>query len=602
MFAVGVDFGRTSQAELDASLARLQEAQAGLPVDSPTITSEPVMGEYLYGKLLAYYNQTYASTEVTARNLRVRFFTDLSTGFAIQEHILGYAFGTPISNEGGGLVYDIVAALRDAASLQNQPADLIAFRESAGTIGSAHEHALWQQDGADAISAVRLLQVALEQGVDVYQIDASNRAQVLPLLTVDSGTMQAVTALLDAGRVVRIPARNLTVGSWQGIGYVAINPETGNSSDIIRGAIYSQEHTLRGGSVVNAILKLAAYALLVYSMMTGVAALVSAIVALLAAGTVLAVVGALALIGMALWGLSADIAILKALKEGALSSSRYILDTLVAMLVAKGLAKLVGVALKGVADSTPAVCPVGLVTTQGGCASDSTLRNIFGPYWDKLAGFLNRGELNLLSKVSNQSEAAERLILIEEKWGADRARGILNHPYYLEKGATGKVIAAVANAPSAPNQVVLVTNVANPNIGNFGWAYEFVEAGSASKRGLSLAGYDVQSPIRYQPLIMTNGQPVPYGAQINTFSEADLLFTNSLGVDAKYFPGKVPWDIRILNEMAKAQAGIKPPSGFNAIYSQFEFRAVGGFDARYGPWVSANAPNVTLVGNLGNGF
>ena len=53
---------------------------------------------------------------------------------------------------------------------------------------------------------------------------------------------------------------------------------------------------------------------------------------------------------------------------------------------------------------------------------------------------------------------------------------------------------------------------------------------------------------------------------------------------------------RIVNEMSKAQAGIGP------VYSGFEFRAVGGFDARYGPWVSANAPGITLVGNLGNGF
>jgi hypothetical protein len=201
-----------------------------------------------------------------------------------------------------------------------------------------------------------------------------------------------------------------------------------------------------------------------------------------------------------------------------------------------------------------------------------------------------------LSKLSNRPEPTEGLIKFEEKWGADRARALLNQPYYLEKSATGKVILAVANAPSAPNQVGVVDKVVNPNMRTLGFAYEFVEAGSGAKRGLNLAGYTVQSPVTYRPLIMTNNQPVPYGNAITTFSEADLLYTNSLGVDAKYYPGTVPWDIRILNEMAKAQAGVGP------VYSGFEFRAVGGFDARYGPWVSANAPGITLVGNLGNGF
>ena len=50
-------------------------------------------------------------------------------------------------------------------------------------------------------------------------------------------TKQAVTEAVNAGKIVTIPAEDMTIGSWSGTGYMVIDPETGAGAYMISGGL-----------------------------------------------------------------------------------------------------------------------------------------------------------------------------------------------------------------------------------------------------------------------------------------------------------------------------------------------------------------------------
>ncbi len=83
--------------------------------------------------------------------------------------------------------------------------------------------------------SVKILQVASEQGVPIYSINASNVDAILPRLQVSQEVRDAVRNAVVQGREVIIPERNIQYYNWTGIGYIVLDPETGAGAYMISG-------------------------------------------------------------------------------------------------------------------------------------------------------------------------------------------------------------------------------------------------------------------------------------------------------------------------------------------------------------------------------
>jgi hypothetical protein len=91
---------------------------------------------------------------------------------------------------------------------------------------------LFQQD---AISAVKVLQLANQQGIPIYQIIKTNISTLLPNLQLDSAVKMEIQNLVNAGRTVTVPKQEILYNGWAGIGYIALDPVTGSGAYIIEG-------------------------------------------------------------------------------------------------------------------------------------------------------------------------------------------------------------------------------------------------------------------------------------------------------------------------------------------------------------------------------
>ena len=118
-----------------------------------------------------------------------------------------------------------------------------AFISNTGAVTSYLESSIleqlvrnWQGTG---FSAVQVLMDANRQGIPIYQIDANNRSQVLPLLAInDTDVMSDINNVLDVGLEVivpqRVPAKAVGVS---GIGYMLRDPVTEAAAYRISGGL-----------------------------------------------------------------------------------------------------------------------------------------------------------------------------------------------------------------------------------------------------------------------------------------------------------------------------------------------------------------------------
>jgi len=103
-------------------------------------------------------------------------------------------------------------------------------------LSSALEHVVPEQmfstptAPVSAISAVKALQIAAQQGIPVHHINASNAATVVPLLNIDALALEEIQAAIAVGKEVTVSQSNITEAGWTGVGYIITDPVTGSGA------------------------------------------------------------------------------------------------------------------------------------------------------------------------------------------------------------------------------------------------------------------------------------------------------------------------------------------------------------------------------------
>ncbi|MBO4511159.1 MAG: hypothetical protein J5746_00180, partial [Victivallales bacterium] len=88
---------------------------------------------------------------------------------------------------------------------------------------------------AEAISAVKAIAIAQNQGQKIYTINKDNAATALPKLSL-SGTVGAeIRNAIEAGKEVTFHEKAISAHGWSGQGYIIVDPETGAGAYLIEG-------------------------------------------------------------------------------------------------------------------------------------------------------------------------------------------------------------------------------------------------------------------------------------------------------------------------------------------------------------------------------
>lgn len=130
------------------------------------------------------------------------------------------------------------------STISLQGTDGAAFLRELGIRTSYLEGNIFDQvfgrETGSGLSAIRLIQTALESGQRVFTLNSGNADQFLGLIQMSSDVREDIINSLIMGLEVTIPEFTQQVSGWQGTAYIAVRPETGAGSYNISGG-------LRGG-------------------------------------------------------------------------------------------------------------------------------------------------------------------------------------------------------------------------------------------------------------------------------------------------------------------------------------------------------------------
>lgn len=594
-FAVGLAYGRSSAAAIEASRQRLEAARSALPTTpdgnpdptAPGNMAEPIVGEMLHIALLSYFNQLDSISEIVARGTEVRWFRYLSAGVATQDLVFDYSFGGPAQNRGGGMSFDIQQNIVTGISLRDSASDERAFLQTTGYFGSALEHSVFEDVGRGAVSTIRLLSIARDRDIPVYRIDADNSTSVLPRLQLNSSVEAQISAELSRGRVVTVPEREVSVEDWQGTGYIVLDPTDGSAAYMISGGLAGNIRTISGGSLWDILQEVSAYAWLALNMGLDVAGIIAGIGLLLVPEpTLLTKIGGIALIVANLAALGFDIADLTDLTSGDISAQQYIGEQLTGLLIEAMLRRVgISAAAEIIRRIGPdAVEPVVRQLSQfTGGASDRLVSRGFST--DEIAG---------LSQQLTTREAWGAFDNLAQVRGADVARQVANNTYFQSKGAIERVARIASEAPFAEGLDTILQRAVSR--GDFGYAYELQRAIANTNAGSTVVEYGQRVDVTFERVIGIDASGNPIRGFTDTQPlEGDLVLDGKIFVDAKH--GNHGNDVRIWNQVVKAQKAID--EGF---INGFRFEVSGSMGQRLRDWAATNAPDVQFVTNLGDGL
>lgn len=208
--------------------------------DTPENTDnmDEITGEAIYLAVMKYFNDCNTGDTIFAQSLKDVFLKQTSGAITGKSLVVYTLFGIPSDLEPGGYFVDAKRNIYTPISIFGDDSRELDFMILGGYNGSFQEHNLFEDFfHLEAISTVKLLSLANEQGMPVYDIDSSNIDAILPLLGVDASVKSAIQSSVAAGHVVKIHQDNLTVKNWTGAGYVDRDPTTNAAGFIISGGL-----------------------------------------------------------------------------------------------------------------------------------------------------------------------------------------------------------------------------------------------------------------------------------------------------------------------------------------------------------------------------
>ena len=226
--ALQVDAYHTSDRLLESRNEQLLNSVNNTPDDV-----DATQGEFLHLSLLKYYRYIADATQIVGRMNNSSGRMGNTIGLTSSDMKVQYLFDLPYAVFPGALLIDVAGGLFASVDI-NTGNQLWKNLKMWGYTASAYEHYVWQENARlEAVSTVRGLQYANENGITIRTLDTSNIADYDTLMDADMQPFKAsITDLVNSGYIVKVPRQMITFSvsgqdvSWTGAVYMAENSQS----------------------------------------------------------------------------------------------------------------------------------------------------------------------------------------------------------------------------------------------------------------------------------------------------------------------------------------------------------------------------------------
>lgn len=224
----------TSLSMLSNNIDKLLESSRN--VDSMSLTRDDLLGQMLYTIGVSYFQKLSFENEVYAKALQLLSLRQPAEAMVTHRVKVNYVFGLPLAANEGGLNIDVDRNTSVVVSPTQDSERVKAFMILSGLSSSGWENLILEAFvDVPAVSTVKLLKLASEQGIPIYTITSINLNNILPQLQLTSDVKNDVQNAVNAGKEVIISKTNLTFNQWNGAGYIIRDPANGSAGYMISG-------------------------------------------------------------------------------------------------------------------------------------------------------------------------------------------------------------------------------------------------------------------------------------------------------------------------------------------------------------------------------
>ena len=255
-YAIGLDNQTIPGARIDQLLTEAKNLKNDIETDIANLSSaDEVIGRFLEAAIVSYFAELDISMKTLASFFKVvQFKPSASSGIASMDLKVNTLFDVPISVvPNGGISLDVDRVVTVVEARTGEVTVRRGFVQTAGFLSSSLESEVLRQlsgePTTEAVSTTVVLRTANLMNIPVFRIDQSNAVQLLPRLKVSSAVLEDVADSVNAGRVVTIPERELSIGSWSGIGYIVEDSETRSAAYLISGGLAGAIATILNFSI-----------------------------------------------------------------------------------------------------------------------------------------------------------------------------------------------------------------------------------------------------------------------------------------------------------------------------------------------------------------
>ena len=242
-YAIGLDTGKVTAEQINKHKARLEKTKGIIATGNyQSITKDDMVGDLLNMAIASYFATLDASDVVSAQAIGVIRYRTPSLGLFSLMLKTDDLFGIPVNASAAGLLMDIDKIVQAVFNKNTDNFEKIKlFMNASGSMSSVLESLVPEKlfgamdSSTSGISAVKALQIANSQGIQIYTVDQNNVNVILTKLEVSDDVKSDVKNAVSAGKQVIVSEADITFRGWKGCGYIVLDPLTGAGAYMISG-------------------------------------------------------------------------------------------------------------------------------------------------------------------------------------------------------------------------------------------------------------------------------------------------------------------------------------------------------------------------------
>ena len=236
-YAIALDLQTVTQGMVFERTQKLQ-AIGDIINSGGTVNKDDYTGELLYATALTYFQKLDAANRKSQELLKIIDLRSVSEAIFSIDVQTAYLFGIPKSADISGLHIDVDRDIHLPIPAGGNTAKIKEYNLLIGSNSSYFEHNVIEDIyPTEAISAIKGLQLANAQGIQIYTINESNINSILSTLQIRGDIKTDIVNAVNAGKEIIVPQKEIQVSDWLGLGYIAMNPLTGEAAYIISGGL-----------------------------------------------------------------------------------------------------------------------------------------------------------------------------------------------------------------------------------------------------------------------------------------------------------------------------------------------------------------------------